>query len=55
MLTKKDCKNTVTWQIDSWKKLFKEIDGNPNAILKMILDMHTIYTKYLNQANNGNK
>ena len=29
----------------------KDLDG----VLKMILDMNTIYTKYLNQANNADK
>ena len=29
--------------------------GNPNGVLKMILNMHTIYTKYLNQTNNADK
>ena len=31
------------------------MDGNPNEVFKMILDMRTIYTKDLNQANNVNK
>ena len=31
------------------------MDRNPNGVLKMILDMRTIYTKYLNQANNADK
>ena len=30
------------------------MDRNSDGVLKMILDMHTIYTKYLNQANNAN-
>ena len=55
MLAEKDRKNTAAWQIDSQEKLFIEIDRNPNRVLKMILDMHIIYTKYLNQANNTNK
>ena len=31
------------------------MDRNPNGVLKMILDMRTIYTKYLNQANKVDK
>lgn len=35
--------------------LFIEIDSNSDKFLKMILDMRTIYIKYLNQLNNANK
>ena len=31
------------------------MDGNPDKILKMILVICTIYTKFLNQVNNTNK
>lgn len=31
------------------------MNRNPDEILKMISDMRTIYTKYLNQANNADK
>ncbi len=31
------------------------MNGNFDRVLKMILDIRTIYTKYLNQANNANK
>ena len=55
MLTKKDYKNIAAWQIDSQKKLSTEIDRNPDKVLKIILDICTIYTKYLNQANNTNE
>ena len=54
-LAKEDRKNTVAWRINSQKKLFIEIDKNSYRVLKIILDMRTIYTKYLNQANNANK
>ena len=54
-LGKKDRKNTAAWQIDCPEKLFTEMDRKPDGILKMILDMRIIYTKYLNQANNANK
>lgn len=31
------------------------MDKNSNGILRMILNMYTIYTKYLNEANHINK
>ena len=55
MLAKEDCDNTTAWRIDSWKKLLTEIDKDPDGVLTIILDMHNIYTKYLNQANHANK
>ena len=55
MLAKKDCENTVAWQINSQKKLFTKIHKNSNRVLKIILDMRIIYTKYLNQVNNANE
>lgn len=30
------------------------MEKNPDKVLKMILDIHNIYTKYLNQANYTN-
>ena len=54
-LAEEDRKTTAAWQIDSREKLFIEMDGNPDGVLKMILDMCTIYTKYLNQANNADE
>ena len=48
MLAEKDCNNTVVWQIDSREKLLTEMDKDLNEVLTMILDMHNIYTKYLN-------
>ncbi len=47
MLAEDNHKNTATWQINSQEILFTKIDRNPNRILKMILDMRIIYTKYL--------
>lgn len=44
----KDCNNIVAWQINSWEKFLIKIDNNLDKVLIMILDMHTIYTKYLN-------
>ena len=55
MLTKKNHKNITAWQINSQEKLFIEMDKNLDGVLKIILDMHIIYTKYLNQAYNANK
>ena len=55
MLTKIDCENTAIWQIDSQEKLFTKIDKNLDGVLKMILNMRTIYIKYLNQVNNADK
>ena len=48
MLIKEDHKNTTAWQIESWEKLFIEIDRNPNRVMKIIVNMRTIYIKYLN-------
>ena len=55
MLAEKDRKNIKAWQIDSQEKLFIKIDRNPNEVLKMILEICNIYTKYINQVNNANK
>lgn len=54
-LTEKNSKNTVVWQINNSKKLNTKMDKNPNRVLTIILDMHTIYTKYLNETNHMNK
>ena len=54
-LAEDDRENTAAWQIDSREKLFTEMDRNPDGVLKMILDMRTIYTEYLDQANNADK
>ncbi len=54
-LAKNNCENTIDWQIDSQEKLFTTIDRKPDGVLKMILDICIIYTKYLDQANNADK
>ena len=54
-LAEEDRENNAAWQINSQEKLFTEMDRNPDGVLKMILDMRTIYTKYLNQANNADE
>ena len=54
-LTKKDCNNTATWQIDRQENLLIEIDKNGDRVLTIILDMQSISIKYLNQVNNANK
>lgn len=48
MLAKIDYNNTRSQQIDSQEKLLIEMGKDPNEVLTMILDMHNIYTKYLN-------
>ncbi len=54
-LAKEDCDNTAAWQIDSRERLLIEMDKDYEGVLTMILDMHNIYTKYLNQANHADK
>ena len=54
-LVEENRKNTAAWQINSQEKLLIEMNRNPDTVLKMILDMCTIYTKYLNMANNADK
>lgn len=51
----KDCKNSSTWQINSWVILLTEIDKNADRVIRIIFDIGNIYTKYLNQANNTSK
>lgn len=55
MLTENDCNNTAPWQINSQKKLLIEMDKDLDKVLTTILDIHNIYTKYLNQANHAKK
>ena len=47
--------NAAAWQIDSLERLLAEIEKDPKGVLSMILDMRSIYTKYLNKANEANK
>ena len=47
--------NFAAWQIDSLKKLLAEIEKDFKGILSMILDMQSIYIKYLNKANKADK
>ena len=47
--------NTAAWQIDSLERLLAEIEKDPEGVLSMILDMRSIYTKYLNKANEADK
>ena len=54
-LTEEDHEKTAAWRIDRQEKLFTEMDRNADGVLKMILDMRTIYIEYLNQANNTDK
>lgn len=52
---KKDYKNITAWQIDIWNGLFIKINRNSNRVLIIILNIHIIYIKYLNQVNHTNK
>lgn len=55
MLGKENYMNITTWQIDSQEKLLIEITRELDGVLKMILNICTIYTKYLNQPKNADK
>lgn len=54
-LAQEDHNNPAAWRIDSREKLLAEIDKDPDGVLSMILDMRSIYTEYLNQANEADK
>ena len=54
-LAEKVRENIAAWQINSQEKLFIKINKNLNGVLRIILDIYTIYTKYMNQANNADK
>ena len=45
----------AAWQIDSLKRLLAEIEKDPKGVLSMILDIWSIYTKYLKKANKADK
>ena len=47
--------NAAAWQIDSLERLLAEIEKDPKGVLSMILDMRSIYTEYLNEANKADK
>ena len=47
--------NAAAWQIDSLERLLAEIEKDPKGVLSMILDMWSIYTEYLNKANEADK
>ena len=47
--------NVAVWQIDSLKRLLAKMDKDPKRVLSIILDMQSIYTKYLNKANKADK
>ena len=47
--------NAAAWQIDSLERLLAKIEKDPEGVLSMILDMRSIYTKYLNKANKADK
>lgn len=45
--------NAAAWQIDNLEILLVKIEKDPEGVLSIILDMQSIYTKYLEQANKG--
>ena len=47
--------NAAAWQINSLERLLAEIGKDPKGVLSIILDMQSIYTKYLNKINKVNK
>ena len=47
--------NATAWQIDSLKRILAKIEKDPKGVLSMILDIWSIYTKYLNKANKADK
>ena len=47
--------NAAAWQIDSLERLLAEIEKDLEGVLSMILDMRSIYTEYLNEANEADK
>ena len=51
----KEHKNAADWQIDSLEKLLVEIEKDDKGVLSIILDIRSIYPKYLNKANKANK
>lgn len=55
MLIEKDYNNTTAWKIDNQEKLLTKINKNVNEVLIIILNMHIIHIKYLNQANDIDK
>ena len=55
MLAQKEYTNAAAWQIDNVERLLAKIEKDPKGVLSMILDMQSIYTKYLDQANKADK
>ena len=47
--------NAAAWQIDSLERLLAKIEKDPEGVLSMILDMRSIYTEYLHEANEADK
>ena len=54
-LAQEEHTNTAAWRIDSLERLLAEIEKDPEGVLSMILDMRSIYTEYLDQANEADK
>ena len=54
-LAQEEHNNAAAWRIDSLERLLAEIEKDPEGVLSMILDMRSIYTEYLDQANEADK
>ena len=54
-LAQEEHTNAAAWRIDNLERLLAEIEKDPKGVLSMILDMQSIYTKYLDQANEADK
>ncbi len=55
MLAQEKLTNAAAWQIDNLERLLAKIEKDLDGVLSMILDMWSIYTKYLDQANKADK
>lgn len=55
MLIQKEYTHTIAWQIDSLKWLLIKIKKDLEKILFLILNIWSIYIKYLDKANKKNK
>ncbi len=54
-LAQEEHTNVAAWRIDNLERLLAKIEKDPKGVLSMILDMQSIYTKYLDQANKADK
>ncbi len=54
-LTQEEHTNATAWQIDNLESLLAEIKNDLKEVLSMILNIQSIYTKYLDQSNEIDK